>query len=184
VPSPLCRNCGRVKDLRNGSSPSPRCRFCKRVSLRKTDRAHSDDRVPGYQYLCSDCDTPYINGCKQRLPLCQFCKQSRRIKQKIAATKRWTRRNPDLANELQKCAQHLRRARERGAIGSFTPSEWAEIVDRQNGKCLHCCELKPLTRDHIVPLSKGGSNLASNIQGLCKSCNSRKRDKVPEQLAR
>lgn len=34
-----------------------------------------------------------------------------------------------------------------------------------------------LTADHIVPLSKGGTNTWDNLQGLCLSCNSAKRDK-------
>lgn len=38
----------------------------------------------------------------------------------------------------------------------------------------------PLTVDHIVPKSKGGSNDMSNLRPLCCSCNHKKADKMEE----
>ena len=37
----------------------------------------------------------------------------------------------------------------------------------------------PLTVDHKVPRSKGGSDHPSNLTVLCRHCNSRKRNKDP-----
>ncbi|MFF3062631.1 HNH endonuclease [Streptomyces sp. NPDC057909] len=36
----------------------------------------------------------------------------------------------------------------------------------------------PLTADHIVPLSRGGTNDASNLRTYCKSCNSRRGNRI------
>lgn len=38
------------------------------------------------------------------------------------------------------------------------------------------------TVDHVVPLSRGGAHRSSNLQILCKSCNSRKHAKLPQEV--
>jgi 5-methylcytosine-specific restriction endonuclease McrA len=40
--------------------------------------------------------------------------------------------------------------------------------------CLKCGSESKLTIDHVVPISKGGSNDFSNLQILCEKCNSLK----------
>jgi hypothetical protein len=37
-----------------------------------------------------------------------------------------------------------------------------------------------MTRDHVIPRSKGGSNLLDNSQTLCTHCNCKKADKLPD----
>ena len=73
------------------------------------------------------------------------------------------------------------RALKNKAEGHFTPYEW-ELIKKQYGyKCPSCNKKEPqikLTIDHIIPLSKGGSNWIENIQPLCNSCNSSKNVKI------
>lgn len=61
----------------------------------------------------------------------------------------------------------------------YTPSEWLELVYECVGKCLRCGNYTAkLTADHIIPLTRGGSDGIENIQPLCKGCNSRKGTKT------
>jgi len=72
-----------------------------------------------------------------------------------------------------------RRARNAKAEGSFTAEEWQELCEKYSNKCL-CCGRDdiPLTVDHVIPISKGGSNNIENCQCLCKPCNSKKHTKT------
>jgi 5-methylcytosine-specific restriction endonuclease McrA len=40
--------------------------------------------------------------------------------------------------------------------------------------CQQCRTTYDLTRDHVIPLSRGGTNHPSNIRTLCRSCNAAK----------
>ncbi|MFE1095897.1 HNH endonuclease [Streptomyces smyrnaeus] len=58
-------------------------------------------------------------------------------------------------------------------------AQWRRTVKAAIEKqpyCSHCGTngnpLNPLTGDHILPISKGGTNDAANCRVLCRSCNS------------
>ncbi|MBE6876714.1 MAG: HNH endonuclease [Ruminococcus sp.] len=47
-------------------------------------------------------------------------------------------------------------------------------------KCVACGKWFPkseITVDHIIPKRKGGLDVISNLQAMCRSCNSSKRDR-------
>lgn len=52
--------------------------------------------------------------------------------------------------------------------------EWREKCALLGNVCIYCGEAKPLTRDHDVPLTRGGTDDIANLLPACKSCNSRK----------
>jgi 5-methylcytosine-specific restriction endonuclease McrA len=67
-----------------------------------------------------------------------------------------------------------RQERQRNAPGDHTAEQWEALLDKYGRRCLACGSTENLTKDHIVPLSKGGSNSIDNLQPLCISCNARK----------
>jgi 5-methylcytosine-specific restriction endonuclease McrA len=53
-----------------------------------------------------------------------------------------------------------------------------EVWRRDGGKCARCGSRERLEYDHIVPISRGGSNTARNIELLCESCNRAKSNNI------
>ncbi|MDE2568148.1 MAG: HNH endonuclease [Sphingomonadales bacterium] len=49
---------------------------------------------------------------------------------------------------------------------------------RDGGACTRCGSTDQLHFDHIIPVAKGGGDLAENLQLLCQPCNLRKSDKI------
>lgn len=77
-------------------------------------------------------------------------------------------------------ASNRRRAQKLASGGSHTEEEWQSLKTFYNFKCLRCEKQEPeikLTRDHVIPLTKGGSDSIDNVQPLCARCNSKKNNK-------
>ena len=53
----------------------------------------------------------------------------------------------------------------------------AAVLQRDYFTC-HYCSQEANTVDHLIPLSKGGTDEMSNLVAACVSCNSGKRDRV------
>lgn len=58
------------------------------------------------------------------------------------------------------------------------------LFERDRNLCAYCGKThkyKDLTRDHILPSSKGGKDVWENVVTACCACNQWKGDKTPEQ---
>jgi hypothetical protein len=53
-----------------------------------------------------------------------------------------------------------------------------EVWQRDSGRCKKCGSRQHLEFDHIIPVSKGGSNSAKNIELLCRKCNRKKHARI------
>lgn len=64
--------------------------------------------------------------------------------------------------------------RTRREFNSMRDALMNALIERDGNKCKICGTIENMTIDHIVPVVKGGQNVISNLQLLCRSCNSRK----------
>lgn len=79
----------------------------------------------------------------------------------------------------------IARAKRLGTPGEFSKRDLAEKFREQNGKCYYCeCDIgaakdKPWNVEHLIPLSRGGTNFPDNIAVSCATCNFSKATKTP-----
>lgn len=138
-----------------------RCRECQLQWDRNFMNARYVPRAAVY-VACIDCGEPFRRTTNRMR--CDPCVRK-------AATRRnreWRRRNPDAAAEFD----HRRRAR-RVANGDFPVSarEWRRMLERYRRRCAYCEGPGPLTREHVIPISRGGRHSIGNLLPVCGSCN-------------
>lgn len=105
------------------------------------------------------------------------CSLEMREKIRQSLLKFFSKGNPNYVP--YKCDDRKKIHRERLKIngGSHSIKEWETLKAQYNWTCPNCNKQEPnikLTRDHIIAVSRGGSDNIENIQPLCVSCNSRK----------
>lgn len=76
---------------------------------------------------------------------------------------------------------HKRIALEKNLKKRINMKYWVWLCKALQYHCIGCGKqytLETLTIDHWLPINKGGDNDEWNLQPLCKSCNSRKQDRI------
>lgn len=126
------------------------CKTCRRKRVMESFERHKDKRVAEQR--------AYYQRNRAKL---------------VAGAVQWARDNPERAALTSRLKKQRRRA-----AGVLTVAEWREIQARYGHRCLACGTDGPLTIDHVVPVSKGGANTATNVQPLCGPCNSSKATKT------
>lgn len=162
------------------------CGKCKTNLPISSFRVRSGKRKNEYTSYCISCNKQTLKEHRKNHP--EVSKKYRDNNKEYVneLSRNWRLSNPERFKsnikkhyELHK-SEYIQRAKSRrsrilGAEGSFTLEDWNNLVKSYGNKCL-CCgkKFKILTQDHVIPLSKGGTNWITNIQPLCKSCNSKK----------
>lgn len=126
--------------------------------------------------------TEYINRTKAVRTAKGRAWYAQNKEERKATVRLWQAANPESLRSIK----HRYRAKV-GAGGSHSAEDIKLLMKRQKSKCAHdWCRTSLKSKyhvDHIVPIALGGSNVKTNIQLLCPSCNSRKWAKHPVDFA-
>lgn len=183
-----CSRCGLIKpvemfDKTNYTKTGyvPECKDCK-------FQHHKDTYESRREYI-QQYSKEYNSKCKNKLQT--YRKQY--YKKEISRFKRYweiyRENNRELMYERNRrylksphgrassCrGRHRRRDRSKQTESTLTNEQWEIILKNQKHRCAMCgkrfCKSRPPTRDHIIPVSKGGGLTFENVQALCASCNS------------
>lgn len=167
------------------------CSFCTKLIVKDKHRVKKNNFC---SEKCRD-DFRKVPGAKWRDPnqIKQYMKEYfyKNRQKHIEQSRKWAQNNIDkrLVISQKYRVNHRDRiviaeSKRKQAVveGDLTTEQWIGIKSVHNQKCAICKKETKLTLDHIIPLSKGGKHTASNIQPLCKSCNSRKGNKLNYQI--
>lgn len=159
-----CSKCGEISSIDNFyKGRSNWCKPCHSVYYRRNKARIAAKRAAVHQERMAS-DPEYKKRHNQRN---EEWRKANREKAR-ALKKAWRVRNPaaHAAHEAK------RRARSAGASGEHSVWDLLLIFQAQAGACAYCAE--PVTNyhvEHMVPLSRGGSNGPQNLAISCPPCN-------------
>lgn len=175
-----CTKCGQDKpldDFHNDKSKKdgkrPNCKLCHNTQIMDAYRVDPSVRLArAKDYYEKHHDEIRAKANASPATLEATRKRRRENPDKVReAARRWADKNKDKVREWHKVQMSRRRAQS----GCHSVPEWRALLKQCNHKCVGCgCQPDMLERDHIIPVSQGGSDNISNIQPLCGTCNKRK----------
>lgn len=193
MPTIICQVCSAEKYLQPSVAKRIAGKYCSRacMSIGQTRQVEVACETCGTNFMrrrdklnrgiycgkpCSDAARRITGGpwCKEGADVesrrAYFRAYIAKNREKInAGSAAWAKANRDYRNLIQQV---------RRAGGEITREEWAEVLTKNGGQCVHCGTTERLERDHIVPMSKGGLTVPENLQPLCRSCNAAKGNRV------
>jgi len=173
---------------------SKTCGVCKQIL--PFDKFHKRSAsLDGLCSKCKDCQSEYIKEYRQKNG--DSLKEKKRIYAKENIKKQrerwynWYQKNREHWNaksaawwkdhsERKNVHTRQRYVTKLNASGHHTSEDIKAIKLKHNYRCNYCgTDDSKGHIDHIIPLTKGGTNYGANLQLLCVSCNTSKGNKMP-----
>lgn len=163
-----CKECGRY-DVLKYTPTGAGLDYCKNhvakyKSLGKTWTVQSKDAI------CKDCGKKHI--AKTKNARCEKCRAANNKKYK---------------KKYKKKRKALIRGAKYGVVFNYR-----DVFKRDKWRCKMCgCKVQKkriyadnaAEIDHVIPVSKGGPHIPSNVQTLCRKCNLNKSDSMIGQIS-
>jgi len=166
-PYPYCPTCGFNKGVGNPCIGCKELRRLKQIETSRLNYVVNKERVLARQRVNRTLNAEAIAAYHRKL----YIENREEI---LARNKLWR------TSDRGSIANHKRRARIFASAGSHSIEEWQAILELFGRRCAHCRGKARgnLQKDHVIPLSRGGSNFAFNLQPLCRTCNLTKFNKI------
>lgn len=191
----VCRDCGEEKfaseftvDRSRKDGLNPYCKTCTAARSAAWSNANKEKRAAkGAEYRAAHKEeiaarmADWYETNKERI-VARMAEYYLENREKILTKNaEWARANPEKVAALNS----NRRAFRQSTPGIHTAGDIQAQYERQKGHCYWCnCQVDDEYHvDHVVPLSKGGSNWPSNLVVACPTCNSSKHAKHPMDYA-
>lgn len=162
------------------SLPPKRCPRCKHSFPRETHYSKCKGSKDGFSGYCKKCakkkHAEWVDTNRDDL---KAYRRKHRKEHPESYSGEYAHKKTNTPDTLR--ANWRRRyARKHGAIGEHTATDIDCLYINQRGLCAYCgCKLNGKYHvDHIIPLSRGGSNNADNLTLTCARCNLSKGDKL------
>ncbi|KKL28009.1 hypothetical protein LCGC14_2379430 [marine sediment metagenome] len=183
-----CTRCGEAKSVttfgqyrgRGKLRRESKCRHCRAKYLREW-KASNPEKVLQYRINERPARKRYYWANRERLLTLDALRDRREYtarnkERRRAYSATWFQEN----REITYRNKHRYYARKAGRLSDLTIEQWRFIKAAWRFRCAYCGK-KPstLAQDHVIPLSLGGDDTATNLAPSCQRCNSSKGASTP-----
>lgn len=180
-------------------------KVCSKCALSRpiSDFSKDKSKKDGHRPECRDCRKAYYGANRQAILSQKRDYYQANIDEVLAKQRAYVASNPDAIREHRQSEGHKtsmrlwqirnpekvnanarnRRAKLRNSEGTHTAEDIALL--RSLHSICPCCGdgfTNGFHVDHIIPISRGGSNWPENLTILCANCNRVKHDKTPREF--
>lgn len=166
---PMCKIKKSLNDFHKSSNTKDgaqgHCKDCKKILSKKYEKNRDAETKKKY----------HKNDWQKKKNNPQYLKQH----------KEWLYKNSEYVKKKAKeyreknkilllISRSNQKSKQKGYYGVISMKEWEFVLLMTRYMCIACEDNTADSIDHVLPLSRGGTNTVNNIQPMCLKCNLKK----------